>query len=52
LRPERHAIAGSPDAVRGFVFLIVFPLTFLANTFVPPDGLPPGLRTLSSWRSR
>jgi ABC-2 type transport system permease protein len=42
-------IARSPDAVQGFAFLIVFPLTFLANTFVPADGLPPALRTLSNW---
>ena len=42
-------IARSPDAVQGFAFLVVFPLTFLANTFVPADGLPPALRTLSNW---
>ena len=34
----------SPDAAQGVVFIIVFPLTFLASTFVPLDGLPPVLR--------
>ncbi len=42
-------IARSPDAVQGFVFMIVFPLTFLANTFVPTSGLPDGLRTIAEW---
>ena len=31
----------SPDAAQGVVFIAVFPLTFVANTFVPLDGLPP-----------
>jgi ABC-2 type transport system permease protein len=42
-------IARSPDAVQGFVFMTVFPLTFLSNAFVPAAGLPDGLRTLASW---
>jgi ABC-2 type transport system permease protein len=42
-------IARSPDAVQGFVFLTVFPLTFLSNAFVPAAGLPDGVRTLASW---
>ena len=33
-------VARSPDAVQGFVFIVVFPLTFLANAFVPTAGLP------------
>ena len=37
----------SPDAVTGIAFLIVFPLTFLASTFVPIDGLPDGLRHIA-----
>jgi ABC-2 type transport system permease protein len=39
----------SPDAVMGLAFLIVFPLTFLASTFVPIDGLPDGLRQIAEW---
>lgn len=42
-------IARSPDAVQGLVFMIVFPLTFLSNAFVPAAGLPDGLRQLAEW---
>ncbi|HEY0192586.1 MAG TPA: ABC transporter permease [Kofleriaceae bacterium] len=39
----------SPDATQGVVFVIVFPATFLASTFVPLGGLSPVLRTIASW---
>ena len=39
----------SPDAAQGIVFLIVFPMTFLASTFVPLGGLTPVLRVIASW---
>ncbi|MFN8150847.1 MAG: ABC transporter permease [Solirubrobacterales bacterium] len=39
----------SPDAVMGVGFIVVFPLTFVASTFVPIDGLPDGLRQLAEW---
>jgi ABC-2 type transport system permease protein len=42
-------IVRSPDAVMGIAFLIVFPLTFLASTFVPIDGLPDGLRQIAEY---
>jgi ABC-2 type transport system permease protein len=42
-------IARSPDAVQGFAFMIVFPLTFLSNAFVPAAGLPDGLRQIAEW---
>jgi ABC-2 type transport system permease protein len=35
--------------VQGFVFMIVFPLTFLSNAFVPAAGLPDGLRQVAEW---
>jgi ABC-2 type transport system permease protein len=41
--------ARSTDAVTGALFLIVFPLTFLSNAFVPAGGLPDGLRTVAEW---
>ena len=41
--------ARSTDAVTGALFLIVFPLTFLSNAFVPAEGLPDGLRTVAEW---
>ena len=39
----------SPDAVMGVGFLIVFPLTFVASTFVPIAGLPAGLEQFAEW---
>nr|URW68775.1 tetracycline resistance ABC transporter [uncultured bacterium] len=42
-------LARTPDAVQGVAFITVFPLTFLANTFVPADGLPDGLKQVAMW---
>ena len=39
----------SPDAVQGIAFVAVFPLTFVANTFVPVGGLPDGLRQVAEY---
>ncbi len=39
----------SPDAVMGIAFLIIFPMTFLASTFVPIEGLPDGLRQIAEY---
>jgi len=41
--------ARSPDAVQGAVFLVVFPLSFLASTFVPITGLHGVLRTIATY---
>jgi ABC-2 type transport system permease protein len=42
-------IARTPDAVQGFVFMTVFPLTFLSNAFVPAASLPDGLRQIAEY---
>jgi ABC-2 type transport system permease protein len=42
-------LARSPDAVTGIAFLVIFPLTFLANVFVPAAGLPSALRTIAEY---
>jgi ABC transporter DrrB family efflux protein len=42
-------VVRSPDAVQGIAFLIVFPMTFLASTFVPIGGLPDGLRQFAEY---
>jgi ABC transporter DrrB family efflux protein len=39
----------SPEVVNNASFLAIFPLTFIANTFVPTDGFPPVLRTIAEW---
>jgi ABC transporter DrrB family efflux protein len=39
----------TPEAVQGVGFLVVFPLTFVASTFVPVDTLPGVLQTIAEW---
>jgi ABC transporter DrrB family efflux protein len=39
----------STDAVTGIAFVVLFPLTFITNAFVPVAGLPTLLRTLAEW---
>jgi ABC-2 type transport system permease protein len=37
------------EAVQGFMFTVMFPLTFVANTFVPTESMPTWLRAISEW---
>ena len=37
------------EAVQGFMFTVMFPLTFVANTFAPTESMPPWLRTIAEW---
>jgi ABC transporter DrrB family efflux protein len=39
----------APDAAQGLGFVVLFPLTFLANTFVPTDSMDPFVRTLADY---
>jgi ABC transporter DrrB family efflux protein len=39
----------SSDAVMGVGFVVVFPLTFLSNAFVPIDSLPTALQYVAAW---
>ena len=39
----------SPDAAGGVVFLVMFPMTFLATTFVPIGGFSSVLRPIAAW---
>jgi ABC transporter DrrB family efflux protein len=41
--------ARSPDAVQGVVFVLAFPLTFIASVYVPIAGLPGVLRTIAEY---
>ena len=41
--------ARSPDAVQGVVFVLAFPLTFIASAYVPLAGLPGALRTIAEY---
>jgi len=39
----------SVEAVQGVMFTVIFPLTFLANTFAPTENMPTVLRTIAEW---
>jgi len=39
----------SPEVVNNASFIVIFPLTFIANTFVPAETLPPVLQTFAEW---
>jgi ABC-2 type transport system permease protein len=43
------AALGTPEAVQGVAFIFVFPLTFVASTFVPTVTLPSVLQTIAEW---
>jgi len=42
-------IVRSPDAMQGLGFIIVFPLSFMAGTFVPISDMPLIPRTIAYW---
>jgi ABC-2 type transport system permease protein len=39
----------SVEAVQGFMFTVMFPLTFVANTFAPTENMPHWLRVIAEW---
>ena len=39
----------SPEVINNVSFLILFPLTFISNAFVPSDTLPTPLRVFAEW---
>jgi ABC transporter DrrB family efflux protein len=39
----------SVEAVQGFMFTVMFPLTFIANTFAPTKDMPTWLRVIAEW---
>ncbi|HEY8717713.1 ABC transporter permease [Pengzhenrongella sp.] len=42
-------IVPSPEVVNNASFIIIFPLTFVANTFVPLESLPTVLQRFAEW---
>lgn len=42
-------IVPSVEVINNASFLVIFPLTFVANTFVPAENLPGVLRTFAEW---
>jgi ABC-2 type transport system permease protein len=43
------SILGTPEGVQGVAFIAIFPLTFVASTFVPTSTLPGVLKTIAEW---
>ena len=39
----------TPEVVNNASFIVIFPLTFVANTFVPLETFPPALRVFAEW---
>ena len=43
------SLVATPEGVSGIAFVALFPLTFVASTFVPISSMPGPLRTVASW---
>jgi ABC transporter DrrB family efflux protein len=43
------SMLATPEAVQGVAFVAIFPITFIASTFVPTSTLPGVLRTIAEW---
>ncbi|HWJ96935.1 MAG TPA: ABC transporter permease, partial [Acidimicrobiales bacterium] len=43
------SLVGSPEGVTGIAFAVLFPITFIASTFVPVVTMPEPLRTIAQW---
>lgn len=39
----------SPEVLNNAAFMVIMPLTFISNAFVPVDTLPPVLETFAEW---
>jgi ABC-2 type transport system permease protein len=42
-------VVRTPEVVNNASFIVIFPITFIANTFVPIENLPTVLRTIAEW---
>lgn len=43
------SLASTPEGVNGIAFVALFPLTFVASTFVPLASMPDPLQTIAAW---
>ncbi len=43
------SLVRTPEGVNGIAFAVLFPLTFIASTFVPPTSMPGPLQTFARW---
>lgn len=42
-------VVRTPEVINNVSFLVLFPLTFISNAFVPSDNLPTPLRIFAEW---
>ena len=42
-------VVPTPEVVNNASFVVIFPLTFIANTFVPTNNFPSVLKTIANW---
>ena len=43
------SVVATPEGVMGVAFSVMFPVTFIASTFVPIDKMPTLLKTFAQW---
>jgi ABC-2 type transport system permease protein len=43
------SLVRTPEGVQGVAFVVIFPVTFIASTFVPTSTLPGVLKTIAEW---
>ncbi|MGH9279938.1 MAG: ABC transporter permease [Acidimicrobiales bacterium] len=43
------SVVSTPEGVQGIAFGVLFPITFLASTFVPTESMPGFVRTIAEW---
>jgi ABC transporter DrrB family efflux protein len=43
------SIVATPEGVTGITFAVLFPITFIASTFVPLSSMPTALRSIAQW---
>src|SRR5690348_13859340 len=42
-------VVPTPEVVNNAAFMVIFPLTFIANTFVPTQNFPTVLKAIANW---
>ena len=43
------SVVSTPEGVQGIAFGVLFPVTFIASTFVPSETMPSALRAVAEW---
>jgi len=43
------SLVSTPEAVQGIGFAVIFPITFMASTFVPTETMPGFLKSIAEW---